>query len=307
MSCEQWRTDAVHCTVTGPPSLDTHLLELEDDLELKGFFRSDQRDLDTYSWTHLTAGEDADETSELVDVLADRIMEVRCPGHHYAAWVDHRDNGIPLPAPVISALPFFIGKIFGTPGQEPLRDYLQGYVAEALWKFLSQEHGHRYPVVCIEWGWDPTDPGPDGLLVHRLDDDALGFRLWEVKKSTGASGIAPVIQAASSQVSERAGFYLARLSKAGPSPVAPEAQELTPELQELFDYLVEHWLNADPNAAAGVSIASSPQRIPDPCFHQLPQTLPDFETPSRLRGLWIVIPDFSSFCDSVRRVVWNGL
>ncbi len=269
-------------------------------MELKAFFESEQRDYDAYSWTHLTAGDEEEEgPAAFAAELADRIMEDRCPSHHYEAWVDCRDNGTPLPESVARALQYSIGSVFGTPGDRAPDNQYQGYVAEALWRFLTAEHAHRYEVVYLEWGWDPTDSGPDGFIVHRLDED-LGFRLWEVKKSTGADGIAPVIQKAVTQVSERAAFYLARLSKSGPTGGDPR-------LQPLFDYLVEYWLRTDQRASAGVSIASSEQRIPDPCFHQLPQTLPAFANPSRLRGLWVAVPDFPALCASVRSAVWIGL
>jgi hypothetical protein len=188
-------------------------------------------------------------------------------------------------------------EVLGLPDQPLPDDHLEGFVAETLWRCLSEDYQHRQPLEWINGNWNPTDPGGDGLIIHRSTRGELTFRLWEVKKTLATDGVLATVGRASRQLKERAPHYLARYMKVG------EAQT-TGEIRAFFGYLLDHWLDQAEAASAGVAIVTDSPTAPPDCFGQLPRQFPSLCNPSRLRGLLKSIPDFPQFCADVQEKVW---
>jgi hypothetical protein len=273
-------------------------------MSVQVFFQSQQTDEDSYSWTQLSADDTAAGRESLTQALAVRIVSYRCPEHYVEAWTEAEACGTKIFGPVRTGFAQIIREVLGLPthlpGRQPTDDHIQGFVAEALWRFLSEDHPHRHSVERIEWGWIPTDPGGDGLIIHRATDGTLSFRLWEIKKTTASGGISPTIARASAQLRKRAPSYIARYMKVG--------QELTEgEVKDFYCYLLDHWYDANSCASAGVSLVAGNDPVPAPCFHQLPAEFPQLCEPSRLRGLLALIVDYPAFCQAVQERVWIAL
>lgn len=269
---------------------------------LQVYFASSQTNEAEYSWTRLAQNSEAQ--GDLVRSLAYRIVGFRCPPHYKEAWAEAVENGSKLFGKTRTGFQAMIGSVLGLPdqnsGEGPSLDHIHGFVAEALWNFLSEDYTHRNPVERIEWGWDPTDPGGDGLIVHRNAEGHLSFRIWEIKKASGAHRIGPNVSQASQQLRDRAPSYLARWMKVG-------QEHLQGDLAVFYHYLVDHWYDAAPQASAGVALAASDGPVPDPCFHQLPEKLGEFRTPNRLRGLLMIVGDLPEFCQRIQEEIWTAL
>jgi hypothetical protein len=200
----------------------------------------------------------------------------------------------------------FIEPIFGLPENPdtiPL-DHLEGFVSQVLWYFLYLESPPEEIIRIEPPGFKSTDPGGDALAVHRVQSGYLMFRLWEIKKFTGDSNsstsVSSTITTAYSQLNAKALEYLARYTVTG-----QEIPDL--ELQEFYGQLVDLWLDARREAAAGISVATSLCHIPIQCFTTFGQQFPKFVDPVRLRGMLTAIGDFSAFSLKVREFVWKGI
>ena len=219
-------------------------------MRLGDFFRSSETIAETHSWTLVSHDPTSSPEDALARALADRIMEHRCRGcpHHYRAWKQHVDGGLSPSGASKAALNAFIEPVFGLP-KNPYaipQDHLEGFVAEQLWYFLSLEAPPEEFVIRVEPpGFASTDPGGDGLVIHRVLDRCLMFRLWEIKKCTGASTVSSTVNTAYNQLNAQATEYLARYTAIGQE--LPDA-----ELAEFYGQLIELWVEARPEAAAGV-------------------------------------------------------
>ena len=267
-------------------------------MSIQDCFANAQTDEDDYSWTHLVERDDA--RSALIRQLADRIVRARCARHHYDSWVEARDYGTKIFGKTRNGFAAAVIEAVGLPTEGIADDHIQGFVAEVLWRCLSEDHPHRFPPEWIDSGWNATDHGGDGLIIHRACDGTLSFRLWEMKKTSSTGSVSPTVARASQQLRERAPEYLARYQKVG------EAQT-TGDVRIFFSYLMDHWFDEAHSASVGVSIVAEHQPPPSPCFHQLPAAFPGLCHPSRLRGLLGCISDFKGFCGAVQREVWIAL
>jgi len=276
-------------------------------MRLSDFFQSTETVAETHSWTLVCHGETIAPLEALAKTLAERTMEHRCRGcpHHYRAWKQHLDGGPPPRGASEKALRDFIRPVFGLP-EDPddvQMDHMEGFVAQQLWYFLSLEARilSQETVVRVEPpGFTSTDPGGDGLVIHRVPLGYLMFRLWEIKKCTGQSTVSSSVSRAYSQLGAKATEYLARYTAIG--------QEISdPQLAEFYGQLIDLWVDARPEAAAGVSVAASVDHIPKRCFTTFGQRFPAFADPVRLRGMLTAIGDFSGFALAVREFIWIGL
>ena len=281
-----------------------HTPECPQVMRLSSFFESVQTPARTHSWVvaHDVGGSSTD---ALAKALAEKIMEHRCIGtpHLFEAWRGRLEGGPQPTGTETGALKAFVRPVFGLP-EEPQAipiAHLEGCVAQYLWYFLSLEDLMGENVVRVEPpGFAVTDPGGDGLVIHRAWDGSMMFRLWEIKKNTASSPVSSTVDAAYQQLDARAAEYLARYT--------PIGQELTdPDIAEFYSRLPEFWLNAAPEAAAGVCVEISSDSIPRRCFSTFGRRFPRFTDPVRLMGMLTAITDLPEFVEQVRHHVWTGL
>lgn len=278
-------------------------------IELSDFFQSSETKTETHAWTLTSHDPTTSPTDALAKALAERIMEHLCRGcpQHYQAWKQCVDGGASPSGASRAALNAFIKPIFGPPEDPefvPL-DHLEGSVGELLWYFLFLEAPTEEIVRVEPPGFKSTDPGGDALVIHRVAQGYLMFRLWEMKKfvqrcDSSRVTVSSTVNTAYNQLSAKATEYLARYTTIG--------QELPDvELAEFYSKLIELWVEARPEAAAGVSVTTSLEHIPRRCFTTFGQQFPKFVDPVRLRGMLTAVGDFSAFALKVREFIWTGL
>ena len=259
----------------------------------------------THSWTLAKHNNASLSVDDIARLLAELIMEHRCRGcpEYYRMWEQRLGGGAGLSSPATEALSAFIKPVFGLPENPDSvpRSHMEGYVAEYLWYFLSSDGLAGGNIVRIEPpGFTATDPGGDGLIIHRHTGANLMFRLWEIKKCTGSSRVSHTVGNAYRQLDAKATEYLARYTAIG-----QEIADTT--LSDFYGQLVDLWIDAKPEAAAGVSVATSLALCPRRCFTTFGRKFPRFTTPVRLRGMLTAIGDFSEFVNKVREYIWTGL
>lgn len=278
-------------------------------MRLSDFFQSAETITETHAWTLVSHDPAISPEDALAQALAEKIVKHQCRRslHHYQAWKQRAEDGLSLPESSRKALrEAFIGPVLGLPENPdavPL-DHLEGYVSQLLWYFLYLESPPEEIVRVEPPGFKSTDPGGDALAIHRVQNEYLMFRLWEIKKFTGnpesSTGVNSTVNRAYGQLNAKALEYLARYTVIG--------QELSePELADFYGQLVDLWLEARREAAAGVSVVTSLCHIPQQCFTTFGQHFPKFVNPVRLRGMLTAVGDFSAFALKVREFIWKGL
>lgn len=274
-------------------------------MRITAAFRLKETKAPTHFWSLAAHDPAAVDVDVLAQELADMIVRHRCRGalHHYDAWKTRRHGGPPLADASRKALEAFL-KPLGLPS-DPAgvpQDHLEGYVGEMLWFFLEQECPSE-PIVRIDPpSFKATDPGGDALVIHRVPSGYLMFRLWEMKKCTGASPVSSSIRAAYIQLHAKALEYLARHTT-----IAQELHAIDPDLAELYGSLVDLWIDAQPQASCGVSVAASLKNTRARCFTTFGKWFPGFLKPVRLKGMLTALDDFSDFSLRVRTEIWRGL
>lgn len=273
---------------------------------LSDLFQLKETEEKTYRWT--LACQDAPHLplEELARILAIKIMEHRLPPHLFKAWEACLSEENPLSEKTKTTILAFTKPAFGIPGKPdsiPI-DHLEGLVSQYLWYFLCIEISKEAIVKVIPPGFKCTDPGGDALIIHRVENGGLRFRLWEIKKfvhrnNESTSTANSTITKAYDQLRQNALEYLARYTST--------EQELDPEMADFFGRLVEMWLDASPEASAGVSLNTTKNLVPPEGFHDFGEKFPEFLTPLRLLGMIAAVEDFSSFSSLVREFVWKGL
>jgi hypothetical protein len=239
----------------------------------------------------------------LASVVAIRMVAWWCRSRpdRLDAWYSRHEGG---PAPVGTireSLEVVLRSTVGLPGSPRPVDHLEAVVAEHLWFFLTQDCSQRDSVAVIE-GPSPevTEIGGDGLVVHRLGDGNLMFRLWEIKKHTGESPVSQTVGRAYGQLSANAARYLNKVSLNGQYANAPD-------LARFYGRLMDEWIEATAAASAGVSVALSTPSLPKKAFTTFPRRFPRFLVPPRLRGQLSAVDDFKAFAKAVRDEIWKGL
>lgn len=274
-------------------------------MRLSDFFQSSETGCRTHSWTLVGQDPAMASMDTLASALADKIIEHQCRGcpHLYFAWKQRIDGGPPPSGVSKAALNVFIEATFGLPSNPtPIpQDHLEGFVGQMLWYFLCLEISAEDVVRIESPGFKTTDPGGDGLVIHRTPAGHLMFRLREMKKFAQERGnVVSTVNVAYNQLNSRATEYLARYTATG--------QEISDvELADFYGQLVELWIDARPEASAGVSITTSSRHVSLQCFDAFGDHFPRFIDPIRLRGMLSAVEDFSLFCCKVRDFVWTGL
>jgi hypothetical protein len=272
-------------------------------MNLAAFFKQHETSESTHTWTLISYDSSTSPIDALADCLADKIMASHLSGcpQYYDAWKKSSSGSAALTGTAHDAISVaFVKPIFGLPGEPANADHVQGFVSQYLWYFLIHECSAEEIVRVERPGFSALDHGGDGIVIHKIAHDYLMFRLWEIKKNSGTASISSTINTAYEQLSTRAMEYLARYTSIG-----QELQDTN--LADFYSQLVEHWIEASREAAAGVSVAMDSDRTPSSCFTTFGTQFPRFVSPRRLKGMLTAIDDFSSFSEKVQAAIWKGL
>ena len=251
----------------------------------------------THSWTQCEVQALPGAAAEaLARAIADDIVRRRTlgvPGLH-ASWAAAL-NGTPLDAEALRLLPVYLEPGFGTRASPSTDTLAQAAVAEHLWHVaMNDPRAQRTLVLVTKPKLYTTGPGGDGLVVFRIQQ--LFFELWEVKKYKGKSP-AKAARSGSQQLSVNAARYLAEHSDIGQTRSDPSEQRF-------FARLVPMWLDGEPNARAGVCVASSIASAR--CFDVLAQHFGHLTGVLPRTGLIFVVGDLPAFANRVRELLWTG-
>lgn len=256
-----------------------------------------------YVWeSYVMDGDDPGILQRAAQVMAEFIVEEKCPATVAAIWRRTRNSGGVVTDSERRNLLANLKETFGSPDKPRPDDHVQGAIAEYLWLVVMQNRNEPREVVRIEKpSFSVTDPGGDGLVVYRDSNGTLIFRLWEIKKHTSTgTPLHDKARAAYSQLTEQALSYLARYST-----VRQVLESSDPELAQLYARLVDLWDEQAPEVGAGVSIATSHSGDLDNCFTDFPSHFPDFAlTGERLEALLQGISDYARFCAAVKEAAW---
>jgi hypothetical protein len=203
----------------------------------------------------------------------------------------------------------FTSTVFGLPDAPKDSGHIQGHVSEWLWYLLTLERveATRTRVHLEPPKFQVTDGGGDGFIAYSSSGTPeLCFRLWEIKKHDLVKSTAKdIIRGAADQLSLEGTRYLAQLTK--PLGEAAAIAPGEPRLLELAAELVDLWIEANPRAGAGVSVASSNTSIPSSPFDPMAAKLTDLVHPRQLEGLLSVVTEYARLAGLVRGFVWTPL
>jgi hypothetical protein len=244
---------------------------------------------------------------QAASILADHAMQTRCgAAPALDSWRARRDGGPPNAGTRKRAIGVYARMGFGLPTAPAIPDHLQGHVSELLWHRLIQERATcsdgRELFQAPPLKADPLESGGDGLVIYKISDGTLVFRLWEIKKhESPTTTVTATIGRASRQLKTRGEEYLAKLA-------APETAVDGP-LAELFQDIVELWLDGSDRGGVGVSVGTSTTYIvPTPVsFRAVRRSFPHYSQPGQAEGILVAVPDFPGFAEKVREIVWSGL
>ncbi|HVW79855.1 MAG TPA: hypothetical protein VHB69_02795 [Mycobacteriales bacterium] len=255
------------------------------------------------AWQLVTiSGLAIDERAAVAWLVADRLMRSRCGrAAAYSKWRDSVLTGLPLTGRDRDQVIAFTRDVFGMPDSPGSFDHLEGHVGEWLWYLLmsEREDPDRRIALLEPPKFSVTEPGPDGFVVYEVDGQPLLFRLWELKKHTGASGLSGTTREAYEQLGEQGDRYLAQLT-------AMHADK-TGNLGQICAELVDLWVDADRRAGAGVGVTSAKLPAPARCFTTMGKHLPRFAEPGQLEALLCAVQDYHDVAADVRRFVWTAL
>lgn len=280
-------------------------------MALKDYFTRADHDGGTCVWSLHSLVEvevPAEHVQALAAELAELFVRDRCSPRAARLWLEVRDTRHVLEPHERKLLNAYIEPTFGLPTEgdeeapEEIPQHVQGGIAEQLWYYLQREYQAEESIVYLHKpDLGSTKQGGDSLAIHRYDD-GLAFRLWELKKCD-ARRLQPTLDKAYTQLTAKGARYLAQLAL--PNEFVLDARDA--ELAEFFGQLPELWVDANPRAGAGVSVAIPDRLIPAGCFDDFPGRFPDFRDPRQLRGALTALGDFRSFVLQVREEVWKGL
>ncbi|WP_439813255.1 hypothetical protein [Streptomyces sp. P9-2] len=253
------------------------------------------------------APEGTEERAAVAWIVADAVMQQRCGrSPAYGRWRSAALTGERLAGDEARQVAACMQSVFGTRARpKNAEDHVPGYVGEWLWYlFMREEEPQDREVAFLEPpGWSVTEGGADGFVVHRLTggaDTSLLFRLWEIKKFTGAGSINATITKAASQLNDRGLEYLAKICS-----VHADAPG---DLGEFMAQLTDLWTQADPRGGVGVSVSTSRHSVPrQAAFTQVPGHLPQLKHPGQLQGIIVAVDDFAAFANLVKEYLWSAL
>ena len=193
----------------------------------------------------------------------------------------------------------FIDSVFGLPPEGKSEEHLVGHIAEWMWYLTTSETVDplRTPVLLEAPKFNVTEPGADGFIVfHQSKSDDHHFRLWELKKHTGASPISSTVSRAYEQLETKAMRYLAQQVSVHSLIEGP--------VGELCSMLGEFWLECDERAGAGVGVMSATVPPPASCFSTMAKRFPGLDKPGQLEGLLLTVEDLLELARDVRGYLW---
>lgn len=243
--------------------------------------------------------------NQAAELLALRIMAYRlrgADGEIFAAWCSRFLGGPAHPAEMERVVRSYFESGISLPANPAPADHCEGLIGEHLWYFLTLENWPAHETLKAIEGPDPhtTKPGPDGLVVYEDATIGLAFRLWELKKETGAGSLTTAATEATNQLAAKATQYLAQYTAVG--------EHRSPDLANFYGRLGLYWARSSPQAGAAVSVASSFTKPALPgMFHWLAHTFPDLTDQRQLHGMLVAVGDFPAFAHHVRDLMWKGL
>ncbi len=257
----------------------------------------------------LAVGLSPEERATAAWIVADEIMASRTGVERaaYKLWREATLAGTKLTGSDWTTVYAFAFSVFGTPSAVSGEGHgLPGYVGEWLW-YLTTRDLPPVPGRTVEYlsapGMEVRDSGGDGLIIHRVDEGGpeLVFRLWEMKKYTGADpSLTGTITGAWKQLSVHGPRYLAQMSWGG--------KLLSPDLAVFVSGLVGHWVQAHPSSAGGVSVATNAVNVPKRKAFQLAHKhFTSHAHDGAMQGLVVAVDDLDEFAQAVRGYVWSAL
>lgn len=250
-----------------------------------------------------TASLSADEREAVAWIVANEIIKVRCGANaSFDLWRAASLAGDKLSPDDAKRVRPFIRPVFGLPSAPKNLGHIAGHVAEWLWYLHARElvDPTRLTLHLEPPKGHVTAPGHDGFVVYKLAaDQQTIFRLWEVKKHDSGASATSVVTGAVSQLNNFGDEYLGQLVG-----VLSERQDAVGDLAR---HLVDFWVDGDPRAGAGISIASSATPPPTACFDGVGTAMAQFPLAGQLEGLLMTVTDLEDLAIDVRSFMWTAL
>ncbi|MFF2819577.1 hypothetical protein ACFVT9_29160 [Kitasatospora cineracea] len=256
----------------------------------------------------LAVGMSPTERAAAAWIVADEIMNSRTGTDRltYTLWRESAVAGTKLTGTDRALVHAYAFSVFGTPSAASGEGHgLPGYVGEWLW-YLTTRDLPPVPGRSVAYlsapGMEVRDSGGDGLIIHRVAQGGpeLVFRLWEMKKYTGAApSLTPTITGAWKQLSVHGARYLAQMSWGG--------KLLDADVAVFVSGLVGHWVQAHPASSGGVSVATNAANVPDRAFQLAHNHFTTHTHPGAMQGLVVAVDDLDEFAQAVRGYVWSAL
>jgi hypothetical protein len=175
-------------------------------------------------------------------------------------------------------------------------EHVEAFIGEYLWHMAATADAAEPELIQVLGPkFHSTAPGGDALVVRR--GDSIRFTIWEIKKHRSAS-VSGAVHTAYEQLERHATTYLAEYS-------APEQYVADLATARFYGRLVEAWINGEPEARAGVAVATGAG--PSKCFTTMGKHFPHLVAADSKHGMTVVVPDFANFAIRVRDLLWTGL
>lgn len=236
-------------------------------------------------------------------IIANEIIKVRSGANaSFDLWRAASLAGDKLSPDSAKRVRPFIRPVFGLPSAPKDIGHIAGHVAEWLWYLHARElvDPTRSTLHLEPPKGHVTAPGHDGFVIYQLTaDQQTVFRLWEVKKHDSTASATTVVTGAVGQLNNFGDEYLGQLTG-----VLSERQDAVGDLAR---DLVDFWVDADPRAGAGVSIASSATPPPTDCFDGVGTGMSQFPLAGQLEGLLMTVTDLENLAIDVRSFLWTVL
>ena len=289
------------------PAVDAEAVAVDHARLLTGFFNITQKVAPTAqkcTWQLGTAiGLSPENRAAVAWIIADAAMKRRSGRSKvHATWRAAALGGTKLTDNDHQLVSSFVDSVFGLPPDGKSEEHLVGHVAEWMWFLTTSEtvDPTRTAVLLEAPKFNVTEPGADGFIVfHQTATDDHHFRLWELKKHTGAGSVTSTVSTAYRQLETKAMRYLAQQVSTHSLIEGP--------VGELCSMLGELWLECHESAGAGVGVTSATTTPPTACFTTMGQRFPGFDKPGQLEGLLLAVEDLLELAKEVRGYLWTVL
>lgn len=263
----------------------------------------------TWELVVLTSRSDQDRAA-VAWIVAEALMKQRCgsTAKAFDLWRQATLAGAKLAGRDRLLVEAFAEPVFNPSLTSDTYHGVAGHVGEWLWYLLALE-SPDIPARVKEYLAVPkdtvSDSGGDGLIIFRATTGTgpmLMFRLWEMKKYTGAgNSISGTVTGAFKQLSEHGARYVV-------SQLAWAEKNVAGDVGVFVSQLVELWINGHPASGAGVSVAANATAAPKShAFTTVHTHVPHLIHPGQLEGLVIAIDDFEDFAAHVQELLWTAL